>query len=189
MNRGRSNKAINVPNILTLGRLLLTPLFVIFLLRGQMVPALAVFTLAGISDGLDGCIARWFNQRTVLGAYLDPIADKVLLVSAFVCLAILGSIPEWLAVIVLSRDILIVIGIAVLTLTEKPYRIRPSLVSKCTTVAQLVLVFMVLLAPGFPESRVVRTPLVWLTAALTMISGFHYLYIGMHMLNQDADGR
>ena len=189
MNRGRSNKAINVPNILTLVRLLLTPVFVIFLLRDQLIPALAVFTLAGVSDGLDGLIARWFNQRTVLGAYLDPIADKVLLVSAFVCLAILGIIPEWLAVIVLSRDILIVIGITVLTLTEKPYRIRPSLVSKCTTVAQLVLVFMVLLEPGFPGSRVVQTPLLWLTAALTMISGFHYLYIGMHMLNQDADGR
>ena len=189
MNRGRSNTAINVPNILTLGRLLLTPLFVIFMLRDQMIPALAVFSLAAISDGLDGFIARWFNQRTVLGAYLDPIADKVLLVSAFVCLAILGIIPEWLAVIVLSRDILIVLGIAVLTLTEKPYRIRPSLVSKCTTAIQLILVFVVLLAPGFPGARVVQTPLLWLTAALTMISGFHYLYIGMHMLNQDADGR
>ena len=187
MNRGRSNKAINVPNILTLVRLLLTPVFVIFLLRDQLIPALAVFTLAGVSDGLDGLIARWFNQRTVLGAYLDPIADKVLLVSAFVCLAILGIIPEWLAVIVLSRDILIVIGIAVLTLTEKPFHIRPSLVSKCTTATQLILVFTVLLAPGFPESRVVQTPLLWLTAALTMISGFHYIYIGMQILQREGE--
>ena len=189
MNRGRSNTAINVPNILTLVRLLLTPLFVILLLRDQTTPALLVFTLAGISDGLDGLIARYFNQRTVLGAYLDPIADKVLLVSAFICLAILKALPEWLAVIVLSRDILIVIGIAVFTLTEKPLRIQPSLVSKCTTAAQLILVFVVLLAPVFSGSRVIQTPLLWLTAALTMISGFHYLYIGMHMLNQDMDDR
>lgn len=184
MNSERSNVAINVPNILTLVRLLLTPLFVILLLRDQLVPALLVFTLAGITDGLDGLIARWFNQRTVLGAYLDPIADKVLLVSAFVCLAILEIIPAWLSVIVLSREILIVIGIAILTMTEKRYRIRPSLVSKCTTVAQIVVVIVALLVPASPGFRVVQIPLLWVTAALTMISGFHYLYMGMLMLHQ-----
>ena len=187
MHRGRSKTAINVPNILTLGRLLLTPLFVIFLLRDQMIPALAVFTLAGVSDGLDGIIARWFDQQTVLGAYLDPVADKVLLICAFVCLAILGIVPEWLAVIVLSRDVLIVIGIAIFTLTEKRYRIRPSLVSKCTTAVQILFVIVSLLVPSIPSAGHCQVPLLWLTASLTMISGFHYIYIGMQILHQEEE--
>jgi cardiolipin synthase len=189
MQTGRSNKTINVPNALTLTRLLLTPLFVILLLRDQRFAALIVFTLAGISDGLDGLIARWFNQRTVIGAYLDPVADKVLLVSAFVCLAILGIIPDWLAVIVLSRDMLIVIGIALLTLTEKKFRIQPSLVSKCATAAQTVMVMVALMAPGITGLRTVQLPLLWATAVLTTISGLHYVYIGMIILQQVEKNR
>ncbi len=187
MNRGRSNAAVNVPNILTLGRLLLTPVFVILLLRDHMTPALVVFTLAGISDGLDGLLARWLGQKTVLGAYLDPIADKTLLVCAFVCLAILGVIPEWLAVVALSRDVLIVIGIAIFTLTERPYRVRPSAVSKCTTAIQIVFIIVSLMIPTYPSVRWLHAPLLWLTAVLTIISGFHYVFLGMRILNQDAE--
>ena len=95
-----------------MGRILLTPLFVIFLIRGLYVPALFVFTIAAVSDGLDGFIARVFNQRTILGAYLDPIADKLLLSSAFVSLAVLDILPAWLTVIVISRDVIIFMGIA-----------------------------------------------------------------------------
>ena len=184
MSTERSNKAINVPNILTLTRILLTPLFVILLLRNQLSLALIVFAVAGISDGLDGLIARWFDQRTILGAYLDPVADKVMLVSAFVCLAILGIIPDWLAVIVLSRDILIVIGIAIFTLTEKKFQIKPSLVSKWTTAAQTVMVFVFLMAPGIAGLLKVQHLMLWATAALTIISGLHYVYIGMNILQQ-----
>jgi cardiolipin synthase len=182
MNSGRSNKAINIPNALTLFRLLLTPLFVILLIRNQLMPALVVFFLAGISDGLDGLIARCFDQRTVIGAYLDPVADKVLLMSSYVCLGVLSIIPAWLAVIVLSRDILIVIGIAMLTLTEKKYRIQPSRISKCTTALQLLTVAVALMA----SSPLLLTILFWATAALTMISGIHYIYMGMGIL-QRAD--
>ena len=189
MSTGRSNTTINVPNILTLTRLLLTPLFVILLLRDQLTPALMIFTLAGISDGLDGFIARWFNQQTVLGAYLDPVADKVLLVSAFVCLAILGIIPDWLTVIVISRDIIIVIGIGIITLTEKKYRVRPSLVSKCTTAAQIVMVIVSLMLPGIPGLLTVQHLLLWTVAALTTISGLHYIYIGMNILQQVEEDR
>ena len=189
MKGGRSNATVNVPNILTLGRLLLTPVFVIFLLRDELIPALAVFTLAGITDGIDGLVARWFNQQTVLGAYLDPVADKVLLVCAFVCLAILGMIPDWLAVIVLSRDVLIVIGIAIFTLTEKRYRIRPSSVSKCTTASQIIFIIVTLVGPIYNGFQSLQIPLLWLTAGLTMISGFHYVYIGMQILQTEADPR
>ena len=187
MNSGRSNKTINVPNILTLVRLLLTPLFVILLIRDQLRPALTVFFLAGISDGLDGLIARWFDQRTVLGAYLDPVADKVLLMSSYICLGILGIIPAWLSVVVLSRDILIVIGIAILTLTEKKYHIRPSRISKCTTALQLVTVVLALISTGTDQFQSLLIPLIWTTAALTTISGLHYIFIGMNILQQSED--
>jgi len=185
MSTRQSSAAINLPNALTLIRLLLTPLFVILLLRDQITPALVVFCLAGISDGLDGFIARYFDQRTLIGAYLDPVADKALLMSAFVCLAMMGMLPDWLTVMVLSRDILIVIGIAILTVTGKKYHIHPSLVSKCTTVAQIAMVIVSLMAPGIPILQAVTAVLVPVTAALTAISGLHYVYIGMNLLQSD----
>jgi cardiolipin synthase (CMP-forming) len=187
MNSGRSNKTINVPNLLTLVRLLLTPLFIILLIRSQLKPALVVFFLAGISDGLDGLIARWLDQRTILGAYLDPIADKVLLMSSYICLGVLGIIPAWVAVVILSRDILIVIGIAILTLTEKKYRIRPSGISKCTTLFQLVTVIVALMATGTDQLQSIQNLLLWTTAVLTTISGLHYIFIGMNILQQTED--
>ncbi len=187
MKDGRTNTAINIPNTLTLIRLLLTPLFVILLIRNQLKPALAVFFLAGISDGLDGLIARWLDQRTILGAYLDPVADKVLLVSSYICLGILGLVPAWLAVVVLSRDIMIVIGIALLTLTEKKYRIRPSRISKCTTALQLLTVAVVLLSTVTARLESLMSPLVWATAILTMVSGLHYIFMGMRILHQTEE--
>jgi cardiolipin synthase (CMP-forming) len=183
----RSNTTINVANILTLVRLLLTPLFVILLLQYRLKPALLIFCLAGITDGLDGFIARWFNQRTVLGAYLDPVADKMLLMSAFICLAILGIVPDWLTVIVLSRDVLIVIGIAIFTLAEKKFRIRPSFVSKCTTALQIIMIIVTLMVPGSPVLLALQRWLLWSTAVLTTVSGLHYIYIGMNILQQGED--
>jgi cardiolipin synthase len=187
MNSGRSNTTINIPNALTLFRLLLTPLFVILLIRNQLKPALAVFFLAGVTDGLDGLIARWFNQRTVVGAYLDPVADKVLLMSSYIALGILEIVPAWLAVVVLTRDILILIGVAILALTEKKYRIRPSLVSKCTTGLQLFTVVVALLVTITLGYQSLLRPLMWLTAILTTISGFHYIYLGMTILQRTED--
>jgi len=113
----KSSYSINIPNILTITRILVTPFFVILLLKDMYALALMVFTLASVSDGLDGFIARCFNQKTLLGAYLDPIADKLLLTASFVSMAILHLIPEWLAVIVISRDVLIAIGMAVVSFT------------------------------------------------------------------------
>ena len=98
---------INIPNLLTLFRILITPLFVIFMIKGHYRLALLMFFLAGVSDGLDGLFCPLVQQKTVLGAHLDPIADKLLLISAFVALAVQQTIPSWLAVVVISRDILI----------------------------------------------------------------------------------
>lgn len=188
MHSERSSTAITIPNALTLVRLLLTPLFVILLIRQQLKPALGVFILAGVSDALDGLTARWLNQRTVLGAYLDPVADKALLMSAYICLAMSGIIPSWLAVVVLSRDILIVIGIAIITLTEKKYRVRPSRISKCTTALQLLTVAAALMAAGAVDpNHALLKLLFWATAALTTSSGLHYIFIGMNILQQTDD--
>jgi len=182
--------AINIPNMLTLCRILLTPLFVIFLIRDLFVSALFVFTIAAISDGLDGFIARVFNQRTTLGAYLDPIADKLLLSSAFISLAVLEIIPAWLTVIVISRDVIIFMGIAVLTLTSKTFAMNPSLVSKCTTVAQLTTVFAVLIESNvtfFGYLGHLDSVLFWAAAGLTIFSGLHYIYIGLNILQETSE--
>ena len=179
---------INIPNILTIIRILLTPLFVIFLLRDMFSFALLVFSIAAVSDGLDGLLARYFNQYSVLGAYLDPIADKLLLVSAFVSLAVLKIIPPWLTVIVISRDIMIVIGILIFAMTDIPIEMKPSLVSKCTTVAQLLTIFLTLLDPQIPGAQIIKQLLFWITAGLTITSGLHYIYFGLNVL-QNATGK
>jgi cardiolipin synthase len=184
----RSSNTVSIPNILTLLRILLTPLFVIALLRRQYPLGLVVFALAGISDALDGFIARYFNQRTQLGAYLDPLADKVLLVSAFVCLGVLEVLPAWLAVIVITRDIIIILGIAILTITEKPYKVQPSIVSKCTTAAQLITITVLLLHQSYGLLAAALTPLYWLVAGLTMVTGLHYIYLGMVILQEGEEG-
>lgn len=183
----RSTAAISIPNILTVVRILLTPVFVIMLMQRLYTQALLVFAFAGLSDGLDGFIARYFNQRTVLGAYLDPMADKLLLVSAYVLLGVLDVIPDWIAVIVIARDVIIVLGIAIITLTAKRYEVRPSLVSKATTVAQILLVLLSLYDPAGAKLAILHAPLVWATAALTTLSGLHYIYIGMNILQETND--
>jgi len=177
---------INIPNTLSIIRILLTPLFVIFLIRGMFLSSLLVFAIAGISDALDGLSARYFNQHTELGAYLDPIADKILLMSAFITLAVLKIIPPWLAVIVISRDIIIVIGHAVSVILAIPIEIKPSMASKCTTVAQLLAIFMALLSPaGAGNMLLIKKALCWFTGGLTIASGLHYICIGLSIL-QDA---
>lgn len=173
---------INIPNILTIIRILLVPLFVIALIKDLFFSALIVFTVAGLSDGLDGLLARYFNQRTVLGAYLDPIADKLLIISAFVSLAILKVIPGWLTVIVISRDVLILLGIAVFSITDISVDIKPSFVSKCTTVAQISTVIFILLNPEISGTELIKNSFYWLTAGLSILSGFHYIYKGMNIL-------
>ena len=180
--------SINIPNILTVIRILLTPLFVIFLLKDLFHFALLVFAIAAITDGLDGLLARYLNQYTVLGAYLDPIADKLLLASAFVSLAVLKIIPPWLAVIVLSRDILIITGIALFSLSDIPIEMNPSLVSKWTTVAQFFTILLTLLDPGIQGIQIAKLMLFWVTASLTIASGLHYVYIGLNIL-QDSHGK
>lgn len=177
-----SSWPINIPNILTVARIVMTPLFVILLMKNLFGLALVFFTLAAVSDGLDGFIARYFNQRTVMGAYLDPIADKFLLSTSFIALAILEIIPAWLTVIVISRDILILAGIAIFTINDIKVNIKPSIVSKCTTAVQLATVFIVLLGFFFPVVSIVEQAAFWTAAGLTILSGLHYILAGISIL-------
>ena len=154
----------------------------ILLLRDLYVSALLIFSIAGISDGLDGFIARYYNQRTTLGAYLDPIADKLLLASAFISMAILKIVPGWVAVIVITRDVLIIMGIAIFTITEKSYRVKPSIISKITTVAQITTIISALINVSTMAFATLMVVLFWVTSVLTTVSGLHYIYFGMMIL-------
>lgn len=183
----KQKNAINIPNILTITRILLIPLFIIFLLKNMFHFALLVFTVAAISDGLDGLFARYLDQRTLLGAYLDPLADKLLLTSAFITLAVIKIVPAWLAVIVISRDILILLGVAIFALTDISIEIRPRITSKCTTVCQILTVFFLLLDPKIPGADMIKWILYWLTAGLTILSGLHYTYIGMNLIQNASN--
>lgn len=183
---GKSRIPINIPNILSVIRILLTPLFVIFLFKDFYNLALLIFAIAAISDILDGLFARYLNQRTALGSYLDPVADKLLLTSAFIILAVVKMVPGWLAVIVISRDILIILGVVIFSIENVSLVIKPSIASKCTTVAQVSTILFVLLNPDIPGAYIMRWSFYWLTAGLTITSGFHYLYIGMNIVQKGS---
>jgi cardiolipin synthase len=176
---------LTVPNILTIGRILLTPAFVLAFLDERYGLAWLIFAIAGVSDGLDGFLAKKLDQRTRLGAMLDPLADKALLVTAFVCLAWRGLAPTWLAVLVVSRDTIIVGGLAVLRFAGVAVEehIRPVPASKLNTLCQIFLVFLLLtdrtLGLGLSVLPGLLTVLV---ATLTAVSCIQYVVIGVRLL-------
>jgi cardiolipin synthase len=176
---------VSIPNFLSLFRIILVPVTVILLIDGSFSTALAIFTLAGVTDALDGFLARVLSQKTVLGAYLDPIADKALLTSCFVTLSILGIIPGWLTVIVVSRDFIILFGISIFFMASVPFEIRPIFVSKVTTAVQIITVFLALAMKtlGGDGHPLLIHSLHWLTAGFTTISGFHYILRGIKAIN------
>ena len=183
------NLPVNIPNILTVTRILLIPLFVIFLIRDMMPFALLVFIYAAITDGLDGLLARYFRQQSVLGSYLDPMADNLLLTSAFISLAVLKLIPGWLTVLVISRDVFIVLAFAIFVLFDIKVESKPSLISKWTTVAQISTIMITLIALQLPMVLIIEQPLFWITAVLTILSGLHYVYIGLNILQAGSNTR
>jgi cardiolipin synthase len=185
------NLPINIPNILTVSRILLIPVFVIFLLKDLMTFALLTVIYAAVSDGLDGLLARYFKQQSALGSYLDPIADKLLLTSAYISLAVLKYIPGWLTVLVISRDVFIVLAFAIFVLFDIKVDAKPSLISKWTTVAQLTTIMVTLLSLEFPITfaLIIKPPLYWIVAILTILSGFHYVYVGLNILQEASNTR
>ena len=172
----------SIANWITLVRIILIPLFTILLINGAFDQALWVFLAAAVSDALDGFVARMFSHKTKLGSYLDPIADKLMLSTAFITLAILKQIPGWLTVVVISRDVIIIIGVAVLFLNQMRLDIKPSIISKMTTAFQVLVILVVLSAVYIRWPLAVKTGVVYITLGLTVTSGLHYVYRGLRHL-------
>jgi cardiolipin synthase len=142
-------RRVSIPNIITLGRILLVPFIVWAIASSQMEIAFAIFVIAGVSDAVDGFLAKRFNMASELGALLDPLADKALLVSIYVALGIWGAVPRWIVILVVSRDIMIVGAVIVSWLFGKPIPMKPLMVSKLNTAAQVAFAALVLAALGF----------------------------------------
>lgn len=166
----------SLPNIITIGRLLLVPVIVSMIVAGQWRDAFFVFLIAGASDAADGWLAKTFDLRTELGAFLDPLADKALLMSIYVALGIAHAIPATLAILVVSRDVMILGGVITAWLFDKPIEIRPLFVSKVNTTAQIAFAGAVLGASAFNFSTEYWFwPATYIVAALTLASAGAYL--------------
>jgi cardiolipin synthase len=180
--------SINIPNFFTILRILSIPLFIILLSYDYYQEALIVFVFAALTDSLDGFFARVFKQKTALGSYLDPIADKLLLASSFVTLSMVQLIPLWLSVLVLSRDIIISLGILVFWVNSFQIEIRPTLISKCTTLFQILTIGFVLTFHVFQQNFFALTPMYWATGTLTIASGGHYISRGLKVISEKEKG-
>lgn len=176
--RRSAGRPVNVPNFITLGRLLAVPIAVGLILNGHLEAAFWVFVAAGISDAVDGYLAKRFDAESELGRFLDPLADKALLVSVYVSLGQAGYLPTWLVILVVFRDVLIIGGAILLQTLSLPFNMTPVLISKINTAAQIVLAAFVLGVLGFEIDgpwRVASDVLVYVVAVTTFASGAVYL--------------
>lgn len=181
------NRILTVPNQLTFLRLAFLPFFIIAIKYDRYDWALGILVVAGMSDGLDGLLARGLNQKTPLGAYLDPIADKLLLSSSYFVLALKAKISWWLAILVLGRDVLILVACAVILLTVGYRPFPPSIWGKATTFFEISLVTLVLLLGVWENEplRVMREVCAYCVAAFVMISGIHYSIVVARQLHAE----
>ncbi len=174
---------INIPNSLTVLRILLVPVFVGLLLYGHYDSALITLLIASLTDVLDGMVARMTDQRTRLGEYLDPLADKILLMSAIITLSVLGFIPIWAVIIVVSRDAILLAGTVVANLTETDIDISPTALGKGTTFSQICYVLAIMLFMTEKVPVIALDPFLWIMVAMTIGSGVHYLLRGIQNVN------
>jgi cardiolipin synthase len=176
---------MNLPNYITLFRVVLIPFFINLMIYEYYGAALAVFVTACVTDALDGMIARLTRTKTELGAFLDPMADKLLIVSAFVTLVIMGMLPVWLAIIVVSRDVILVLGSLAVYFSGHQFKARPSIIGKVTTVLQLVVVTLSLVLTNFGTEMGLMTVLHWTTAGFTLASGIQYIARGTKIVGNN----
>jgi cardiolipin synthase (CMP-forming) len=179
---------LTVANQLTLLRMLLIPLFVILVVYGEQGWALTVFVIAGLTDGLDGLIARLTNQRTNLGAWLDPAADKLLLVTTFIVLTLPGiglvnRLPTWLTILIISRDIVIVVTVAIVSLSVGPRTFRPSIYGKVATATYIVTAVVVMWFNYLGRQSMLVGVGVYASLVITLISGIHYAIHARRIVN------
>jgi cardiolipin synthase len=179
---------LNIPNTITVFRILCVPVFINLLIYDRFGFALAVFFTAVVSDGLDGLIAKVLNQKSRLGTYLDPIADKLLLTSAFITLSILQTVPIWLTTIVVSRDLILAMGTLLLHLLALHVEILPSWAGKVTTVLQFGYVVLMLAGESLAWGKAFAVPAAWVVAVATIGSGLHYIWRGTRMLRTEPAG-
>jgi cardiolipin synthase len=178
---------LTLPNLITLARLAAVPATIWLILNHQLDIAFLLFVAAGASDALDGWLARYTNARTVIGAMLDPVADKALLVSVYITLAAMGELPDWLAILVVFRDLMIMGGLLLLWMLGARTAIRPLYLSKFNTAMQIILAGFALFHAGFGgELHRVLPVLVWLTAATTLSSGLAYVVAAARRLKAPA---
>jgi cardiolipin synthase len=185
-------RLINIANGLTAARLLLVPYFAYLLISGRGKAALLVFAVCGLTDALDGLLARWLRQRTLVGALLDPIADKLLMATAFIVLSYVRIVPLRLAIMVISRDIFIIVGSFLYLLLLDSSDIRPTVLSKANTAVQILTVIYFLAIAAFPvEARALGAGpgtfpdrvVTLICGVTTVASGLHYLYTGIRRLS------
>jgi len=167
------------PNLITLARLCAVPVTIYLIIDGQLEPAFWLFVAAGISDAVDGFLAKHLHARTVIGGYLDPLADKALLVSVYIALGHQGHLPIWLVILVVFRDGLIVAGVVLAHALGHPFKPRPLLISKINTGMQIALAAFLLLKLGPGIDLALIAPLIYLTAASTLASGAAYVIQGL----------
>jgi len=199
-----SSRIFTVPNFLTVIRMVLVPVFVTMLYYQRFDWALVIFVFAGLTDGIDGFLARRFNQKSQLGTILDPIADKLLLVTSFITLSMPSimaasalvqphprhlPVPFWVTAAVISRDVFIVVGAATINVVTGFRGFRPSGLGKANTVVQITAIVLVLVAASFPPLRG-YLPTVYTTVfAFALISGAHYVFWVSKLLNEDRQQR
>jgi cardiolipin synthase len=172
---------LNIPNTLTITRIVIIPLFITSIIYKRYDYSLYLFIIAALTDMFDGLFARLKNQKTALGTFLDPLADKFLLVTAFIILSIYGWTPKWLTITVISRDIIIIIGWFLLYLISGRSIVEPSMPGKVTIWIQSILIAYVLIHINLPSLPDLPPLLLWVTAGLTILSGLHYIYRGLKL--------
>lgn len=176
---------LTVPNVITIIRIIIVPVFITALIYGRYDYALILFTAAGFSDALDGFIARATKQKSRFGTFLDPLADKFLLITSFILFAVYDLIPKWLTITVISRDVIVVLGWFLLYVLSHATKPEPSITGKATTVMQVLFIVYILLAVNF--SDIVAPPAKWMfvsVAAITIISGLLYIYRGLQIAHE-----
>lgn len=189
--RGLGSALVYLPNVITIVRIFMVPVIIWMIVTDNLFGAFVLFLAAGLSDAIDGFLARRFRWQTELGAYLDPIADKALLTSVYAALAFHGHIPAWLGILVVSRDLLIVGAVVLAWLLDRGMEIRPLLIGKINTGLQIGLAVAVLAEKGLALGWMpILVPLLWVTGALTALSAFFYLVTWLrHMASYDINGR
>ena len=186
---GSWGRRLSIPNLITLGRIILVPIVVWAITSGEMRIAFFLFLAAGISDAVDGFLAKRFHMASELGAYIDPLADKALIVSIYIALGIAGALPISLVILVVSRDIMIISGFMLSWLVGRPMPVKPLPVSKLNTVAQILLATLVLAERGFVFDAAPATAIIiGLVAVLTLLSIAFYLAEWLRHMNSFGAG-